>query len=48
MNNRENLGAQHFDALREIGNIGSGHVATSLSQLLSRPIDMSIPTVKVR
>lgn len=33
------------DALREIGNIGSGHAATSLSTLLQRRIDMSVPKV---
>lgn len=33
------------DALREIGNIGSGHAATALSMLLQRRIDMSVPEV---
>jgi len=32
-----------LDALREIGNIGSGHAATALSTLLQRRIDMSVP-----
>lgn len=34
-----------LDALREIGNIGSGHAATALSTLLQRRIDMSVPEV---
>lgn len=34
-----------LDALKEIGNIGSGHAATALSTLLSRRIDMSVPEV---
>jgi len=34
-----------LDALREIGNIGSGHAATALSTLLQRRIDMSVPQV---
>lgn len=34
-----------LDALREIGNIGSGHAATALSALLQRRIDMSVPEV---
>jgi len=34
-----------LDALREIGNIGSGHAATALSTLLQRRIDMSVPKV---
>ncbi|MDA8224143.1 chemotaxis protein CheC [Desulfosporosinus sp.] len=32
-----------LDALREIGNVGSGHAATALSTLLQRRIDMSVP-----
>lgn len=36
-----------LDALREIGNIGSGHAATALSTLLHRRIDMSVPEVWV-
>lgn len=34
-----------LDALREIGNIGSGHAATALSTLLQRRISMSVPEV---
>ena len=34
-----------LEALREIGNIGSGHAATALSTLLQRRIDMSVPEV---
>ena len=34
-----------LDALREIGNIGSGNAATALSTLLQRRIDMSVPKV---
>ena len=34
-----------LDAIREIGNIGSGHAATALSTLLQRRIDMSVPEV---
>ena len=36
-----------LDALREIGNIGSGHAATALSNLFQRRIDMSVPEVWV-
>lgn len=36
-----------LDALREIGNIGSGHAATALSTLLQRRIDMAVPEVWV-
>ena len=34
-----------LDALKEIGNIGSGHAATALSTLLQRRIEMSVPEV---
>jgi chemotaxis protein CheC len=33
-----------LDALRELANIGAGTAATSLSQLLGRPIDVAIPS----
>ncbi len=36
-----------LDVLKEIGNIGAGHAATALSQLLSEPITMTVPNVSV-
>jgi chemotaxis protein CheC len=33
-----------LDALRELANIGAGTAATSLSQMLGRPIDVAIPS----
>lgn len=36
-----------LDALREMGNIGAGNAATSLSQLICETIDISVPAVKV-
>jgi chemotaxis protein CheC len=36
-----------LDALREVGNIGSGNAATALSQLLGRKINMQVPRVDV-
>ena len=36
-----------LDALRELANIGSGTAATALSQMVGRPIDLSVPTVLV-
>ncbi len=35
------------DALKEVGNIGAGHAATSLSQLLNTTIKLSEPTIDV-
>ena len=43
----EQLNAMHFDVLREIGNIGQGNAASSLSQMLSQAIDISVPSVKL-
>ena len=35
------------DVLKEIGNIGAGNAATSMSELLNKKIDMQVPTVNV-
>lgn len=35
----------HLDVLKEIGNIGAGHAATALSELLNKTIDMRVPDV---
>ena len=35
------------DALKEVGNIGAGHAATSLSQLLNATIKISQPSIDV-
>lgn len=35
------------DILKEIGNIGAGNAATSLSQLLGHKIDMLVPNVEI-
>lgn len=37
----------HLDVLKEVGNIGAGHAATSLSTLLNKKIDMRVPKVSV-
>ncbi len=43
----EGFGPVHLDVLKEIGNIGSGHAATSLSKLLHKKIEMHVPGVEV-
>ena len=35
------------DAIREIGNIGFGHAATTLSQMLGKKIHISVPKAKI-
>lgn len=44
--NIESLNSMQMDVLKEIGNIGSGNAATSLSTMLGSPIDLAVPTVK--
>lgn len=41
------FGDFQFDVLREIGNIGAGHAATALSQLMQKSIDMKVPQVRI-
>lgn len=41
------LNDMHIDALREIGNIGSGNAASALSTMLCCPVNISVPTVQV-
>lgn len=36
-----------MDALKEVGNIGTGNAATALSQLLNKKVDMTVPNVNV-
>lgn len=36
-----------LDVLKEVSNIGAGNAATALSMLLSKKIDMSVPSVNV-
>ncbi len=43
----KNLTPLQVDALREVGNIGSGNAATALAQFLDRKIDMKVPDIKV-
>jgi chemotaxis protein CheC len=47
MNSNNPITDLHLDVLKEIGNIGAAHAATSMSQLLNRKIDMYVPNVKL-
>lgn len=42
-----NLSEAQIDALKEVGNIGAGHAATALSQLIKKKIMITVPTAKV-
>jgi chemotaxis protein CheC len=41
------LSAVQTDAVQELGNIGAAHAATTLSQMLMSPVEMSVPQIKV-
>lgn len=42
----EDLTEMQLDALREVGNIGAGHSATALSQLVDKPIGLVYPDLE--
>jgi chemotaxis protein CheC len=41
------LGPRQLDALREVANIGAGHAATALSQMVQQRIMVDIPEIKI-
>lgn len=47
MTDLENLSEVELDVLKELGNIGTGHAATSLSKLLNKDVYLSVPRVKI-
>jgi chemotaxis protein CheC len=47
INSYGDLNDQQIDVLREIGNIGAGNAATSLSMLLDESVGISIPKVMI-
>ena len=47
MEDLRSLKALQLDALREVANIGAGHAATALSQMIGETIMISVPTISV-
>lgn len=47
MDSMNQLSNEQLDVLREIGNIGAGNAATSMSKLINRKVDMQVPSVNV-
>lgn len=45
--NLNELDALQLDVLREIGNIGSGNAATSLSDMLHTSVDIEVPSISL-
>ena len=48
MQDLNNLTKTQLDALREVGNIGSGNACSALAQFLNRKVDMSVPSATIR
>ncbi|MEM2022578.1 MAG: chemotaxis protein CheC, partial [Archaeoglobaceae archaeon] len=47
MTDLNNLSEMELDAIKELGNMGVGKAATSISSMLGREIDMSVPQAKI-
>lgn len=47
LNDYSDLNDMQLDALKEIGNIGSGNAATALASMLERTVDIGVPKIKV-
>lgn len=43
----KNLTPIQLDALKEVGNIGTGNAATALSQLINKKVDMTVPAINI-
>jgi chemotaxis protein CheC len=43
----EKLNEAQLDAIKEVGNIGTGNAATALSMMLDKKVEISVPQVKV-
>lgn len=48
MDDIHSLGALQLDALREVANIGAGHAATALSQMIGGTIMISVPRINIQ
>lgn len=44
---KSNYSAMELDVLKEVINIGGGHAATSLSQLIDKPVQMTVPVIEM-
>lgn len=48
MDELQSLGVLQLDALREVANIGAGHAATALSQMIGGTIMISVPRINIQ
>ena len=47
MQDLRSLKPNQLDALREVANIGAGHAATALSQMIGETIMISVPMINI-
>ncbi|HMK47504.1 MAG TPA: chemotaxis protein CheC, partial [Methanocella sp.] len=47
MNDMKELSEFQMDSLKEFGNIGSAHAATSLSMMVGKDIEMRVPEIEI-
>lgn len=47
LNDYTDLNEIQLDVLRELGNIGSGNAATSLSDMLMHPVNINVPKINI-
>ena len=47
LNDYSELNSMQLDVLREIGNIGTGNAATSLSSMLCKPVNIQVPRINI-
>jgi chemotaxis protein CheC len=45
--NYQQLSTIQLDALKEIGNIGAGNAATTMSRLIRNKVDMEVPSIEI-
>lgn len=43
----DHIDQMRLDALKEMGNIGAGNAATSISMMLDKKVDINVPDVKL-
>ncbi len=43
----EHLNPDQLDAVQETGNIGCSHAATAVSQMIGKPVDISVPHLRI-
>jgi chemotaxis protein CheC len=43
----DRMDSEHFDVLKEMGNIGAGNATTALSKMLNIKIDMQVPKIEL-